>query len=307
MVECMKNVKAFCNSIIEAPAVNVFYWDKKKNFGDKIGPFLVEQMSRQKTTNIFQRVEEKSGLLVVGSIIGMLDRPGLDIWGSGLIRPLSKNKVDELKKFPPRKILAVRGYKTYSQLRNKLGWDVPKILGDPALLLPNYFSANPEKSSTLGKVAIVPHYSHAALFAHLHSDESVKILNVEDEPLEVINDIATADICISTSLHGIIVAHAYGVPWVWLKITDNILRGDSFKFEDFFTVLDRKAVSEHELVKLQAKKTTSAELVKISQNATLPKNKFNFDELESSLKSYINEEKKELTFIQSACLRLGII
>lgn len=279
----MKNLKKMLSQWFKAPAVNVFYWDKKKNFGDKIGPYLVEKMANKETANIFQRKEETEGLLVVGSIIGMLDRPGLDIWGSGLIRPLSASKVKQLQAFPPRKILAVRGYKTYSQLRKKLGWDVPKILGDPALLLPKYFTPDTTQSSTHGKIAIVPHYSHASLFKHLHNEGGLRVLDVADEPLEVVNDIATAKVCLSTSLHGIIVAHAYGVPWVWLQITDNQLRGDTFKFEDFFTVLDRSAVSHKAFTQQEVQGMTVSTISEMVSSAALPTNKFDFTDLENAL------------------------
>lgn len=261
----------------------------RKNFGDKIGPYLVEKMANKETSNIFQRKEETEGLLVVGSIIGMLDRPGLDIWGSGLIRPLSDAKAKQLQAFPPRKILAVRGYKTYSQLRKKLGWDVPKVLGDPALLLPKYFTPDTAQSSTHGKIAIVPHYSHASLFKHLHNEDGLRVIDVADDPLEVINDIATANVCLSTSLHGIIVAHAYGVPWVWVHITDNQLRGDTFKFEDFFTVLDRSAVSYLPFTQKEVQHLTLSDVLKTAGVASLPKNKFDFSGLENALLEYFND------------------
>ncbi|WP_235041858.1 glycosyltransferase [Vreelandella profundi] len=268
--------------------INLFYWDKKKNFGDKIGPFLVKQASGRLVQNVFQQPDEDHGLLVVGSIIGMLDRPGLDIWGSGLIRPLSKSKAAELAKFEPRMILAVRGYKTYSELRQKLGWDVPRVFGDPALLLPNYLSKNKNKSKTLGKVCMVPHYSHASLFSHLPESENLSVLSVKDDPLSVVNDIATSKVCISTSLHGIIVAHAYGVPWVWLRIADKVLVGDAFKFEDFFTVLNAGAVATCDVKEEQALLLSELEILKLAEKANLPKNKFDFTDLDDALKNYIN-------------------
>ena len=38
---------------------------------------------------------------------------------------------------------------------------------------------------------------------------------------------------VSSSLHGIIVAHAYGIPAVWQKFSGNIF-GDDIKYQDYF-------------------------------------------------------------------------
>jgi hypothetical protein len=72
------------------------------------------------------------------------------------------------------------------------------------------------------------------------------------------------------------VAHAYEIPWVWLEIQDNKLSGTNFKFEDFFTVLDREAVRH---VKLAVDDLSIENLKKVAASATLPKSKFSFDSL----------------------------
>jgi hypothetical protein len=102
------------------------------------------------------------------------------------------------------------------------------------------------------------------------------IVNVEEEAELVVNQIANSAVCVSTSLHGLVVAHAYEVPWVWLEIQDNKLSGTNFKFEDFFTVLDREAVRH---VKLAVGDLTSDNLKRVAATATLPKCKFSFDSL----------------------------
>jgi hypothetical protein len=45
--------------------------------------------------------------------------------------------------------------------------------------------------------------------------------------------IAAAEVVISSSLHGIVFAHAYNRPAVWLKLSDRVI-GAGFKFHDYY-------------------------------------------------------------------------
>lgn len=92
-------------------------------------------------------------------------------------------------------------------------------------------------------------------------------MDVREGVEAVVAQIAGAQVCISSSLHGIIVAQAYGVPWVWLRISDLLISGDTFKFEDFFTTLDAAAVSA---CNLPARSLTQPLLTEIAARASLP-------------------------------------
>lgn len=63
-----------------------------------------------------------------------------------------------------------------------------------------------------------------------------------DDWTSVIEQIASCDYIASSSLHGLIVAEAYGIPNLWLEISGKLL-GGHFKFHDFFLSLgkDRKS------------------------------------------------------------------
>jgi hypothetical protein len=179
-----------------------------------------------------------------------------------------------MSKLAPESILAVRGKLTRSELKSRLGWKVPPVFGDPAILLPRFFAPHAADSSS-GKVAVVPHWNHKHLFQR-PSDDQIKIVDVEQGMEAVVSDIANASHCISTSLHGVIVAQAYGVPWVWLRIGDNPLVGDRFKFEDFFSMFDRDAVSEHDV---QEADVQQLDFNQLALKATLPRARSNFDDL----------------------------
>lgn len=49
-----------------------------------------------------------------------------------------------------------------------------------------------------------------------------------------IDQILSCEMILSSSLHGIIVADAYGVPNLWCKFTDYEAPGKGFKFKDYY-------------------------------------------------------------------------
>ena len=259
----------------DADTIRLYWWAKKTNFGDLIGPWLVEMMTGRPTANIRHQKDKSgiTGLATAGSLIHSLDRPGLEIWGSGSICALKADHIRSLADREPARIHAVRGWKTFKEL-TKLGWTAPRVFGDPASLLPRFYAPK-RRDDVKGKVALVPHYMHTALFAGL-TDESFHTVEVQDQPDAVVDQIASARAVLSTSLHGVIVAQAYGVPWVWLRIRDAALLGGDFKFEDYFTTIDRDGVR---VATLDPGAITDLNIRAVSEFAFLPKAKLTFDDL----------------------------
>lgn len=257
--------------------INMFWWDRVSNFGDKIGPYLAKKITGKEPVNL-DRSSISPPLVSVGSIIHLINKPGFDIWGSGLIHPINTATYKNLVDNKPRKIHALRGLLTYKEVTQKLGWEAPQIFGDPALLMPKFFTPSKDASEGSGKIAIVPHYSHYKYFTSCGSKEA-QLVNVQDDLQKIISEIANSKACISTSLHGVIIAHAYKVPWTWVKIEDKTLYGDTFKFEDFFSLLDSDNISKEEVL---SRDIPNLDIIKLAEKSKLPRDYYDLEALRSS-------------------------
>ncbi|MCC8163606.1 MAG: polysaccharide pyruvyl transferase family protein [Lachnospiraceae bacterium] len=127
-------------------------------------------------------------------------------------------------------VRAVRGPETRRVLC-RLGYDCPEIYGDPACLLPLFYHpANREKKHA---VSVILHHSvkDAVLPEGIH-----RISMCTTDYKSVINEIVSSEVIISGSLHGIILAEAYGIPAVLLKDREPF---ELLKYKDYFSSTDR--------------------------------------------------------------------
>jgi hypothetical protein len=193
------------------------------NFGDILNPYLIE-----KITGIPPLFSHRGrGLLAIGSIIKFA-QAGTRVWGSGTPRMTDQLAADADYR-------AVRGPLT-RQLVLESGGTCPEIYGDPALLLPRYY--RPSSTGPSHKLGLIPHISHLA--ADLPISEGVRFISPKlvgyDAIESFIDAIVDCESILTSSLHGLIVAHAYGVPARWCEYGDKgvALAGDGTKFQDYF-------------------------------------------------------------------------
>lgn len=241
------------------------YWFRRRpgqgNFGDELSPWIVRRLAhprstvrwvdplwtdlplplRIKTWLMAQRYPQPRGydiryarthallrrptLLAVGSIIGRARRSNTTVWGSGIIR-----RDEEIL---DGRFLAVRGPRTRERL-SSLGFDAPEAMGDPALLVPRLFR-NPGTISS--EVSIIPHYAHHANVSGV-APPSARLIKMTDPIEDVLQAIAASRMTVSTSMHGLIVSHALGVPSLWIsssEVADLTLVGDDVKFSDYLS------------------------------------------------------------------------
>ncbi len=218
----------------ECGTIPLYWWTDNKNFGDALSPYIVEKVSGARI--VPAGIKRPGKLCAVGSIINSRTLRSRSVfWGTGCLH-------EDVRLFRGRRLLpffpgsasfrAVRGPLTRETLL-RAGYHCPRIYGDPALLLPRFYQ--PKTRRNRYDVGVVCHYSHKKL---LSFGEGVRVIDIErdSEELETfIDELFECRRIVSSSLHGIIVAHAYGIPARQFMLTDRPLMGNANKkFEDYY-------------------------------------------------------------------------
>ena len=175
------------------------------NFGDELSGVIVGSTLRRRVS---WSPPGQADLFAIGSIlqIGLREaRPGAAIWGSGLREGIvpSDGRVDGLH------VLALRG----EQTRRALG-SCEVALGDPAILSGEVYAQRPRQRAG---ISYVPHFTEFAsragrTFIGRLRDAGLKIIPPSLPANDVVYGCASSDVVISSSLHGLVVADALGIP-----------------------------------------------------------------------------------------------
>jgi pyruvyltransferase len=205
---------------LDGERIRLNWWDKVPNLGDAISPLIVAHLSGRPVVRAGDRVRGK--LIGVGSILNRA-RDGDVVWGSGLISADARPR--------GRRILvkAVRGPRTAAQLRG-LGIECPGVFGDPGCLLPRLFPRPPGRAPRYA-LGVIPHHRDMELVSL--RDPAVSTLDILSSPEQFLAALWDCERVVSSSLHGIIFAEAYGIPAAWLVVSDRVL-GEGHKFADYY-------------------------------------------------------------------------
>ncbi|MBW3084563.1 hypothetical protein KEM60_00751 [Austwickia sp. TVS 96-490-7B] len=219
-----------------APVIPTYWWEGHTNFGDQLTPVLLRGLGVIAT----HRPVEQASVIGVGSLIQQLpsDFEGL-LWGTGLI-------VDIPVDLPGVRGVGVRGELT----RSRISCPGMPVSGDPGLLTRLLFRPVRRRYD----VGVVVHYTHAedARLAEMlqHTPGSLRI-DVTRRPWSVARDIASCRRIVTTSLHGLILADAFGIPAVWIRMPQGLYGGD-FKFRDHETVARPSQERGHDLDQVES-------------------------------------------------------
>jgi len=235
MVENIKKYYTVSDEVRKYPNI-----DSSKNWGDIITKFILEHFSGKKLNDedVFHFDNENLMLSKNGKIIGVgssmaYTKPKDYVWGTGLISRIGAGYI-------PKKVYAVRGPITRDLLLIE-GWDVPEKYGDPALLFPKIYNPKIEKKFKYG---LIPHYvdyenPESLKIINNLENQGIKIINITSGIYEFIDELLECEYIMSSSLHGLIAADAYGIPNYRVKEFSLILGGD-FKYLDYYSSVKRE-------------------------------------------------------------------
>jgi pyruvyltransferase len=199
------------------------------NWGDAINPWLIKKMSGLDAVR-----GGNSRLFAAGSILQHGVKDGDIIWGTGT---LADNLIERNLKLDIR---AVRGPLTRSVLINS-GYDCPDIYGDPALLVKDYY--NPEVERT-HQVGIIPHITERdnPVVLDLIKRYGIKLIDIGLGHTEFIDSLKSVELVLSSSLHGLIMADAYGISNTKVDIPGPQYKGSNWKYADYFASVRRPMI-----------------------------------------------------------------
>lgn len=203
------------------------YFTYTENFGDLLSPWLVQKLSG-KPVRVADR--KKPHYVVIGSIANQGTEHSI-LWGTGMYGTESKQEVAVKARY-----LAVRGPLTRAKLSASKGFGakVPKVYGDPALLLPLLHWP---------KIRITHEYGVCVRWSEREWRESsygpgVKLIDFSRTDVEgVIEDMLSCRRILTSSLHGLVLADAYNIPSAWLASSSP--RGGEFKYYDYFASVQK--------------------------------------------------------------------
>lgn len=181
------------------------------NVGDVMSAYIAKRIASRSVTVV--DTLERPHYFVVGSILREANG-NTTVLGAGF-----GDRGQSLH--PQARVIFVRGPISAQMSR------APYIC-DPACVLPLLYNPRTTKQYNLG---VIPHYVDLGKFQV--KGEGIRVISPLQPVEDYINKILTCEAVVSSSLHGIITAHAYGIPALWVRFSDG-LAGDGMKFEDYF-------------------------------------------------------------------------
>ncbi len=206
------------------------YWHYSDNFGDKLTPYLIEKISGENVEWVPPN-SKPAPLMVTGSILGSgIHRA--TVWGTGCA---FKDDIDPNRMASPSwefNIIATRGLLS-KRLVERAGHK-PVAYGDPGILLPRFYQPNVEKKYSIGLVCSWVDYEQVC---SRFTDEKIRVISTMGPVETIIDSMMECETIVSSTLHGLVAAVAYGIPTAWAMFSDKMI-GDGFKYHDFSSCLE---------------------------------------------------------------------
>lgn len=129
----------------------------------------------------------------------------------------------------------IRGYLTRNKLKEK-GIDTSSLVyGDPGLLASYLFKSKVDKKYKYG---IIPHYLEFEKYKKIELPKGVRLIDIRTDDIEkLMDEINECEYILSSSLHGIIFSHSYGIKAIRIKMENDKTQ----KFDDYYSIYERKS------------------------------------------------------------------
>lgn len=202
--------------------VKQYWWTGVSNFGDGLAPYLLEHFT---SADLERGTIEDASIVSIGSVLEHIPRNWTGyICGAGFLKENSVLNTHYAT------IFALRGPLSAQGLKGNFAFGDPGLLADELVGPQN-------KRFDLG---ILPHWKDKELvprFQEIFKNSKSTLLAIDprDRPLKVVAEIGACRRIVTSSLHGTIVADAFGIPRrVELSpALDNNTEGGTFKFRDY--------------------------------------------------------------------------
>ncbi|MEZ5529336.1 MAG: polysaccharide pyruvyl transferase family protein [Porticoccaceae bacterium] len=206
-----------------------YYHDSEGNFGDDLNAWLWPRVlpdffdgTCRHGQEFFEENNKESGLFYgIGTILDQRIPPAPTkfVAGSG-VGYFSPPQLDK-----SYRIYFVRGPKSAA----KLGIDASLSITDPAILLRKFLPQAP----CTHKVSLMMHCDTAksGYWEQIAGELGIHYIDPRStDPIAVIQQLIASEYVITESLHGAIIADAYGIPWVSINSMPHI---NAFKWHDW--------------------------------------------------------------------------
>lgn len=196
--------------------IRIWYWKGHPNAGDYFGKWLLDSM------DINNEYSENPDICISGSILNCKQAYNAKIWGLGYHTEFEHHNYSECQ------IYAVRGKLT----EKKLCLSKKVVTGDPGILASKFYKVT---SVPKYKFGIIVHYVDEQFFNNELIGNRAKIIKIgTNDCKKVLDDICECEFIFSSSLHGIVFAHSYGIPAVHV-IHNALYSPTQFKFRDYYS------------------------------------------------------------------------
>lgn len=231
----------------KAPKEISLYYYKCANLGDILNETLIENLFN---INVKEESFTQSDMIAIGSVLERIVKGSITgkhdkelqekanktkpiyIWGTGMMH--GYDDYSQMEFVRPVKIKALRGELSRKAAEKITGKKINCAVGDPGILAPFMLKKLPPKKYALGIIPHVVEKDMPEYVAIKNRVENSVIIDLTGEPQNVLEQIASCECVISTSLHGLIIADGFNIPSKWCKMTDKIL-GNGYKYKDYYS------------------------------------------------------------------------